>query len=192
MMSILEGDSVLDYYAKVDAFWGSVNIADENKLTYLMEMFDRGVQHSDADMLEFVADLAFKIENQVVRVSALNQLLLLDGHYQHQMITKELQNIAHPSSVVIIAKILEQGFKRFEYTASGDGVIAKWFSHALADIGTEEAIALIRHYAQSENKEIAQEMKYRLRRIADKQDDNLINKPKKNVFKKFMSALSKL
>ncbi|MCH7395987.1 hypothetical protein MMP66_17215 [Acinetobacter dispersus] len=191
-MSILEGDSVLDYYAKVDAFWGSVNIADENKLTYLMEMFDRGVQHSDADMLEFVADLAFKIENQVVRVSALNQLLLLDGHYQHQMITKELQNIAHPSSVVIIAKILEQGFKRFEYTASGDGVIAKWFSHALADIGTEEAIALIRHYAQSENKEIAQEMKYRLRRIADKQDDNLINKPKKNVFKKFMSALSKL
>ena len=192
MMSILEGDSVLDYYAKVDAFWGSVNIADENKLTYLMEMFDRGVQHSDADMLEFVADLAFKIENQEIRVSALNQLLLLDGHYQHQMITKELQDIAHPSSVAIIAKVLEQSFKRFEYTASGDGVIAKWFSHALADIGTEEAIALIRHYAQSENKEIAQEMKYRLRRIADKQDDNLINKPKKNVFKKFMSALSKL
>lgn len=191
-MSILEGDSVLDYYAKVDAFWGSVNIADENKLTYLMEMFDRGVQHSDADMLEFVADLAFKIENQEIRVSALNQLLLLDGHYQHQMITKELQDIAHPSSVAIIAKVLEQSFKRFEYTASGDGVIAKWFSHALADIGTEEAIALIRHYAQSENKEIAQEMKYRLRRIADKQDDNLINKPKKNVFKKFMSALSKL
>lgn len=191
MMSISKGDSVLDYYAKVDAFWGSVNIADENKLTYLMDMFERGVQQSDADMLEFVADLAFKIENQEIRVSALNQLLLLDGHYQHQMITKELQNIAHPSSVAIVAKVLEQSFKRFEYTASADGVIAKWFSHALADIGTEEAMALLKLYAQSENEEIAQEMKYRLRRIADKQDDSLINRPKMNVFKKLVSAFKK-
>lgn len=78
-MSILKGDSVLDYYAKVDAFWGSVNIADENKFTYLMEMFERGVQQSDTDMLEFVADLAFKIENQEIKVSVLNHLLLLDG-----------------------------------------------------------------------------------------------------------------
>ncbi|WP_436897287.1 hypothetical protein [Acinetobacter gyllenbergii] len=191
MMSISKGDSVLDYYAKVDAFWGSVNIADENKQTYLMDMFERGVQQSDADMLEFVADLAFKIENQEIRVSVLNQLLLLDGHYQHQMITKELQNIAHPSSVVIIAKVLEQSFKRFEYTASADGVIAKWFSHALADIGTEEAMALLKLYAQSENEEIAQEMKYRLRRIADKQDDSLINRPKMNVFKRLVSAFKK-
>ncbi|USA54155.1 hypothetical protein NDN13_02885 [Acinetobacter sp. C32I] len=191
MKSISKGDSVLDYYAKVDAFWGSVNIADENKLTYLMDMFERGVQQSDADMLEFVADLAFKIENQETKISALNQLLLLDGHYQHQMITKELQNIAHPSSVAIVAKVLEQSFKRFEYTASADGVIAKWFSHALADIGTEEAMALLKLYAQSENEEIAQEMKYRLRRIADKQDDSLINRPKMNVFKKLVSAFKK-
>lgn len=191
MMSISKGDSVLDYYAKVDAFWGSVNIADENKLTYLMDMFERGVQQSDADMLEFVADLAFKIENQEIRVSVLNQLLLLDGHYQHQMITKELQNIAHPSSVAIVAKVLEQSFKRFEYTASADGAIAKWFSHALADIGTEEAMALLKLYAQSENEEIAQEMKYRLRRIADKQDDSLINRPKMNVFKRLLSAFKK-
>lgn len=191
-MSILKGDSVLDYYAKVDAFWRSVNITDENKLTYLMEMFERGVQQSDIDMLEFVVDLAFKIENQEIRVSALNQLLLLDGHYQHQMITKELQYIAHPSSVAIIAKILEQDFKRFEYTASDDGVIAKWFSHALADIGTEKAMELLKLYAQSANEEIAQEMQYRLRRIASKQSHNQIKRPEKNVFKKLVNALKKL
>lgn len=191
-MSILKGDSVLDYYAKVDAFWGSVNIADENKFTYLMEMFERGVHQSDTDMLEFVADLAFKIENQEIKVSVLNHLLLLDGHYQHQMITKELQDLAHPSSVASIAKVLEQGFKRFEYTASDDGVITKWFSHALADIGTEEAIALIRQHAQSDNEEIAQEMKYRLRRITDKQYGSLINKPKMNVFNRFVSTFKKL
>ncbi len=89
-MSILKVDLVSDFYAKVDAFWGSVNIAGKNKLTYLIEMFERGVQQSDADMLEFVADLVFEMENQEIRVSALNHLLLLDGHDQHQMVTKEL------------------------------------------------------------------------------------------------------
>ncbi|MFV5191488.1 MULTISPECIES: hypothetical protein [Acinetobacter] len=113
--------------------------------------------------------MAFKIENLEIRASALNHLLLLDGHDQHQMITKELQGLAHPSSVAIIARILEQDFKRFEYTASDDGVIAKWFSHALADIGTLDAMAVLKRYAQSQNQDIAQEMQYRLRKIANKQ-----------------------
>ncbi len=78
--------------------------------------------------------------------------MLLDGHFSHQMIRKELQDIGHPSSVVIIVKILEQDFKRFEYTASDDGVIAKWFSHALDDIGTDEAFELLRKYANIENR----------------------------------------
>lgn len=85
------------------------------------------------------------------------------------MITKELQALAHPSSVAIIARILEQDFKRFEYTASDDGVIAKWFSHALADMGTLDAMAVLKRYAQSQNQDIAQEMQYRLRKIANKQ-----------------------
>ncbi|MFI8035077.1 hypothetical protein ACH8I4_14505 [Acinetobacter sp. ABJ_C3_5] len=97
----------MDHDARIDSFWEDVNIADQNKVTYLLEMFERGVQQNETDTLEFVVDVAFKIENLEIRASALNHLLLLDGHDQHQMITKELQALAHPSSVAIIARILE-------------------------------------------------------------------------------------
>lgn len=53
----------------------------------------------------------------------------------------------------------------FEYTCSEPGVIAKWFSHALADIDTPESIAVIEESAKCSDPEIAEEMTYRLRRI---------------------------
>ncbi|WP_223572502.1 hypothetical protein [Xanthomonas citri] len=53
----------------------------------------------------------------------------------------------------------------FEYTCSEPGVIAKWFSHALADIYTPESIAVIEEFAKCSDPEIAEEMTYRLRRI---------------------------
>ncbi len=52
-----------------------------------------------------------------------------------------------------------------EYTCSEPGVIAKWFSHALADINTPESIALIKEIATSGKPEVAEEMAYRLRRL---------------------------
>ena len=52
-----------------------------------------------------------------------------------------------------------------EYTASDDDVIAKWFSHALADINTPEAIEVIREFSKSANPGIAEEMNYRLEKI---------------------------
>lgn len=70
----------MNHDARIDSFWEEVNIADQNKVTYLLEMFERGVQQNDMDTLEFVVDVAFKIENLEIRASALNHLLLLDGH----------------------------------------------------------------------------------------------------------------
>jgi len=49
--------------------------------------------------------------------------------------------------------------------ASEDAAIAKWFSHALADIGTNEAIQVIQKFANSSNQDVANEMEYRLKRI---------------------------
>ncbi|MBB3120119.1 hypothetical protein [Pseudoduganella violacea] len=53
----------------------------------------------------------------------------------------------------------------FDYTSSEPEVIAKWFSHALADIGTADAIALIRKFAGSPNAGVAKEMMYRLEKL---------------------------
>lgn len=187
-------DWFVRYELKVTTFWDKVDIADERKLSYLINLFHTAIQENDEDTAELLIDVVFRLDNQSIKVAALNEFLLHDGHFSHQMITKDLQDIGHPSSVAIIAKILEQDFKRFEYEASDDGVIAKWFSHALADIGTAEAFELLRKYAKSENREIANEMQYRLRRIAE--DNSSRNQPsnknKFNICKRFLSFMQKL
>ncbi|MCC8505261.1 hypothetical protein ACE8C3_04020, partial [Xanthomonas euvesicatoria pv. euvesicatoria] len=87
------------------------------------------------------------------------------GHELHQEITREIQLLRRPSSVTYIRQVLANGFQMFEYTCSEPGVIAKWFSHALADIDTPESIAVIEEFAKCSDPEIAEEMTYRLRRI---------------------------
>ena len=70
-----------------------------------------------------------------------------------------------PSSIPYIRQVLAGGFLMLEYTCSEPGVIAKWFSHALADINTPEAISVIREFAGSSDPGVAEEMAYRLKRL---------------------------
>jgi hypothetical protein len=51
--------------------------------------------------------------------------------------------MALPSGVVFIQAVLSGGFAHLAYNFSDSAVIAKWFSHALFAIGTDEAIAVI-------------------------------------------------
>ncbi len=88
------------------------------------------------------------------------------GHRSHQRILRELQRLRDPSSVPVLRAALTDGFDRYAYTCSEDGVIAKWFSWALAEIGSAEAIAVLDDFARSENPEIREEMKYRLAKLS--------------------------
>lgn len=109
--------------------------------------------------------LAQTIDDPKDRADVLNNLLVMPGHELHQEITREIQKLRSPSSVPYIRRLLIDDFRMFEYTCSEPGVIAKWFSHALAEIDTPEAIALIKEFAGSSNPEIAEEMTYRLSRL---------------------------
>lgn len=91
--------------------------------------------------------------------------LLFDEHEHHQPLVRVLQLRASPASVAPLTRALSQGFERYAYTCSEDGTVAKWFSHAFADIGTPEAIAAIRAFARSDNPELAEEMAYRLGKL---------------------------
>ncbi|MEA9554859.1 hypothetical protein VC273_02620 [Xanthomonas nasturtii] len=99
------------------------------------------------------------------RSDILNELLVMPGHELHQEVTREIQLLRSPSSVRYIRQVLEGDFQMLEYTCSEPGVIAKWFSHALADINTPESIALIKEIATSGKPEVAEEVAYRLRRL---------------------------
>jgi hypothetical protein len=109
--------------------------------------------------------LTRSISSQEQKVDVFNNLLVMPGHELHQEVTRQIQLLRSPSSVPYIRRVLEDGFQMFEYTCSEPGVIAKWFSHALADINTPESIAVIEEFAKSGEPEIAEEMAYRLRRV---------------------------
>ena len=123
------------------------------------------IAQSDWEASHDLLDLIRTVSQPVDRAEILNELLVMPGHKLHQEVTREIQLLRSPSSVPYIRQVLQGGFQMLEYTCSEPGVVAKWFSHALADIRTPESIALIKEVATSGEPEIAEEMAYRLRRL---------------------------
>ena len=125
------------------------------------EKLQTAIQKQDNELLEETIKLLWDFEPIKFVEEEFNQLLLTPNHFQHQNLLKYLQILRFESSVPYIDQALSQGFEYINYY-SGDGVVAKWFSHALLDIGTEEAIAVLKKHAESANEAIREEMLYRL------------------------------
>ncbi len=104
-------------------------------------------------------------EDKSVFINELNILLIDPNHKSHQVITKTIQDIGNPKSIPYIIKALETNFTYLSYTCSESRTIAKWFSWALYQIGTEEAINVIKHFTKSHDIGISEEMKYRLKKV---------------------------
>lgn len=122
------------------------------------------------EMLELCILLMWFQEDASEFIDELNTLLLLPSHRSHQAITKTIQEVANSSSIPFIAAVLESDFSQFDYTCSDEATITKWFSWALASIGTQPAIELIKRHSESSRAGISEEMQYRLRKI-QKQND---------------------
>lgn len=119
----------------------------------------------DWEVWDTLLGMALAIDDDAIKANVLNQLLIMPSHQLHQEVTREIQFLGHPSSVPYIRQVLESNFDFLAYTCSCDAAIAKWFSHALADIGSAEAIDLIYEFRDRDNPEIAEEMAYRLARL---------------------------
>ncbi len=132
---------------------------------YILDGMAAAIDEADWDAWHTLLAMAGTIAHPQTRADVLNALLLMPGHELHQEVTRAIQELGSPLSVPCIRAVLEGGFDFLEYTCSDDNVIAKWFSHALASIGTPEAIELIKEYADSGNAGIASEMRYRLGKL---------------------------
>lgn len=130
--------------------------------SYILGEMATAIAERNWEVWNTLLAMADSVENQEVKADVLNNLLVMPGHELHQEVTMKIQILKSPSSVPYIQSILEGGFDFLAYTCSEDEVIAKWFSHALAKIGTPEAIELIKEFAVSGNAGIAKEMNYRL------------------------------
>lgn len=101
-------------------------------------------------------------------VEFLHRLVAHPGHRRHQEVLRSVQRLADGRSVPFLRAALAQGFSVYDYTASDDAVIAKWFSWALHDIGDRSARVVVEEFAEHSNQEIAGEMRYRLSRWRDR------------------------
>lgn len=122
---------------------------------------------ADWDVGNLLLCMCCAMTDRAAKVRTLSRLLLIPTHRHHQEVTMEIQQMRDPGGIAAIRATLAKGFGDFAYTGSDDNVICKWFGHALWKIGTQEAIAVIREHADSPNPLIAQEMRYRLERIAE-------------------------
>ena len=123
------------------------------------------METKDEVEIETVMQLIWLSEDDDNYTGLLNQLLLIPQHRSHQHIGRTLQHLKSPPSVPYIRKTLESNFDYLEYTCSESDAIAKWFSWALAEIGTQEAIGVIKDFSTSEDEGIRNEMQYRLKKI---------------------------
>lgn len=136
---------------------------DEN---YIINEVRNAIQNADPDEIDQSIHLMWLSENLSAFTDLLNELLVNKNHTQHQYIAKALQDdIKSPSSIPFIEKALATHFDYLAYTCSDSGVIAKWFSWLLYEIGTPEALAVMERYAEDPDEGIRNEMRYRLRRV---------------------------
>ena len=132
-------------------------------LEYVSSYIEEALKSNNENLTKAACVIYFYFKENKKLEKYLNQLIINPNHWSHQRLVKHLQDdLKYPSSVQYIRKVLESNFDYLQYTYSDDGVIAKWFSHALHSIGTKEAVELMREYSNSANHQIKDEMRYRL------------------------------
>jgi hypothetical protein len=148
-----------------DAFKAQFPIDVQNNASYAVDKINKALKSDKNKALNSLIHLIYLCDNKAPFIDILNALLLNPHHKSHQFVTKNLQQLKHPSSVTFIEQALATNFDYLNYTGSEPEVIAKWFSWALFSIGTEEAVNTLKQYAQSDNAGIKKEMLYRLNKF---------------------------
>jgi hypothetical protein len=136
---------------------------------YIVAEMQAAIQSADPEEINRALLLIWLSGNVAAFTDLLNELLLNPNHNQHQVIAKNLQSIKSPSTIPFVERVLATHFDYLAYTCSESGAIAKWFSWLLYEIGTPEAIAVLKRYATDPDEGIQKEMLYRLERVRQSQ-----------------------
>jgi len=151
-------------------FWEETNTPRPQAKTFILSNVKEELKSTSSSKRETtnkIIWLAIALPDSDLKLEILHELLLMPGHFGHQVVTRELQDIGSPSSIPYLDQVLEGGFEYLKQSYSGesDESIAKWFSHALASIETDDAFSIIHKHTRSPNPVIAQEMNYRIEEL---------------------------
>lgn len=153
------------YRLRLYAFWETHPVEPSQRSRFLLDRFERACAQGDRDQASLMVETAIAL-GSADSLEALHEMLFWSGHYRHQAIVRELQLLADPSSTAVLRRAFEQNLRGFaRRNCSETGVVAKWFSHAWFDIGTPEAIECLRAFADHPDRQVAEEMRYRLEKL---------------------------
>lgn len=156
-----------DFLDQVNRFWVANPIEPSKRSSFLLSSLRSAIEAGDENRVHLVLEVALQYEG-IEKATCLGEMLLIRQHYRHQELVRELQRMAEPSAVPYLVSALNSNLDHMvEYNGSGSGVVAKWFSHALFDIGTPESIEALRVLSAHSDAEIRKEMTYRLTKLEE-------------------------
>lgn len=157
--------SLRAFQEDVRLFWEKNPCKDTHRSDFLLDQLNNAIATGDEARVDLLVEIAM-VDASAENLTTLHEMLLVEGHRHHQEIIRVLQLLARPASIPALRKAFEQGQDHMvDYNGSGYGSVAKWFSHALADIGTPDAIDTLRAFSRYPDEEVANEMLYRLSKV---------------------------
>jgi hypothetical protein len=136
-----------------------------NDADYINSELKFAIGNVDEEDLDQYISLIWFSGNILNHIDILNELLITPNHTSHQRIARTLQQIASPTTVPYVRKVLEMGYDHLKYSGSESASITKWFSWLLHSIATPDAVDLMKEYSNSADPSIRKEMIYRLEKL---------------------------
>jgi len=156
-----------EFYGEVDVQLSLLGVDQANCREILKSNIIEYSTQEDWETCCIFEDIAEKLDGTSEKEALFFDLLNIQGHGLHQVILRDIQDSKSEKALPHIEKMLSNGLCDFKHRSSEPDVIAKWVSHALAAIGTNEAVSLIEKFSGSEDPFISKEMGYRLERMRE-------------------------
>lgn len=122
----------------------------------------------NSDEVEDLLTILWAFDNPKEEIEILNKLLIAPWHKRHEDIIHAIQQIKNPESIPFIKKAIQQKFQYLIDYGTGERQFINQSGHALASIGTQEALDVIYELSKSTDFVLKDEMLYRISKITGK------------------------
>lgn len=157
-----------EFYGEVDVQLSILGVDQSNCGALLKSNIVEYASKEDWETCCTLEDIVEKLDGNSTKIELYLELLNIQGHGLHQVILRFIQDGKYEPAIPHIEKMLSSGLRDFVNRTSEPDAIASWVSHALAGIGTREAISVIEKHVESDDPYVSQEMMYRLKRLKEK------------------------
>ncbi len=164
-------DLVLLYYLdKITAqqIISSLNIPSGKEGDFLRKMFEDIFMSSESDYVRYGLAILPLFEKGNEHIDIIHRLILEPWHDRYEDIAHDLQRRRSVSSIPFLKEAMQKKYSYLESYESGTRQFINQCGHALWNIGTKEALDVIRELSKSEDAVLKDEMLYRLSKIENR------------------------